>query len=184
MAVGRAARTQALSDVSLELRPGEALGVVGESGCGKSTLARAALQLMPALRRPRRVDGPEPGGAAGAGAAARCARDLQIIFQDPLASLDPRMTVGAIVAEPLEVHEPGLDAAARQRQVMRRCSARVGSEPGAGERYPHELSGGQCQRVGIARAMILGPRLLVCDEPVSALDVADAGADPRRCSRA
>jgi peptide/nickel transport system ATP-binding protein len=159
----------ALHDVSLELRPGEALGVVGESGSGKSTLARAALQLIrPAAGRvtwmgrslaelpPRELK--------------RLRRDLQIVFQDPLASLDPRMTVGAIVAEPLEVHEPGLDAAARQRQAMDML-ARVGLGTEMAARYPHEISGGQCQRVGIARAMILRPRLLVCDEPVSALDV-------------
>jgi peptide/nickel transport system ATP-binding protein len=159
----------ALHDVNFELRPGEALGVVGESGSGKSTLARAALQLIrPGAGRvtwmgrnlaelpPREVK--------------RLRRDLQIVFQDPLASLDPRMTVAAIVAEPLEVHEPSLDAAARQHRVMEML-ARVGLSPEMAGRYPHEISGGQCQRVGIARAMILGPRLLVCDEPVSALDV-------------
>ncbi|MFZ0550420.1 MAG: ABC transporter ATP-binding protein [Steroidobacteraceae bacterium] len=159
----------ALHDVSLELRPGEALGVVGESGSGKSTLVRAALQLIR----------PSAGRVTWMGRSLaelpprelkRLRRDLQIVFQDPLASLDPRMTVGAIVAEPLEVHEPRLDAGARQRQVMEML-ARVGLSPEMASRYPHEISGGQCQRVGIARAMILGPRLLVCDEPVSALDV-------------
>jgi peptide/nickel transport system ATP-binding protein len=159
----------ALHDVSLELRPGEALGVVGESGSGKSTLARAALQLI----RPGAGRVTWMGRSLAelpAGELKRLRRDLQIVFQDPLASLDPRMTVGGIVAEPLEVHEPRLDAGARQRQVMEML-ARVGLGSEMASRYPHELSGGQCQRVGIARAMILGPRLLVCDEPVSALDV-------------
>jgi peptide/nickel transport system ATP-binding protein len=162
-------RTQrALHDVSLEVRAGEALGVVGESGSGKSTLVRAALRLIR----------PGAGRVSWMGRALsglperelkRLRRDLQIVFQDPLASLDPRMRIGAIVAEPLQVHEPRLDAVARERRVGEML-ARVGLGPELAGRYPHELSGGQCQRVGIARAMILGPRLLVCDEPVSALD--------------
>ncbi|MGB6488313.1 MAG: ABC transporter ATP-binding protein [Steroidobacteraceae bacterium] len=159
----------ALHDFNLQLRPGEALGVVGESGSGKSTLVRAALQLI----RPGAGRVTWMGRSLAelpARELKRLRRDLQIVFQDPLASLDPRMTIGAIVAEPLEVHEPGLDAAARQRQVMDML-ARVGLGAEMASRYPHEISGGQCQRVGIARAMILGPRLLVCDEPVSALDV-------------
>jgi peptide/nickel transport system ATP-binding protein len=167
---GRAGARRALQDVSLELRAGEALGVVGESGSGKSTLARAALQLIrPAAGRVSWM------GRALEGVPARelkrLRRDLQIVFQDPLASLDPRMTVGDIVAEPLRVHEPRLDASARAGEVSGML-ARVGLGPEMASRYPHELSGGQCQRVGIARAMITGPRLLVCDEPVSALDAA------------
>jgi oligopeptide/dipeptide ABC transporter ATP-binding protein len=158
----------ALHEVSLQLRAGEALGVVGESGSGKSTLARAALKLI-------RASGGRVSwmGRSLCGLSARALRplrrDMQMIFQDPLASLDPRMTVGAIVAEPLQVHEPQLDAGTRQRQVSLMLK-RVGLEPRMAERYPHELSGGQCQRVGIARAMILRPKLLVCDEPLSALD--------------
>jgi peptide/nickel transport system ATP-binding protein len=159
----------ALQDVSLELRPGEALGVVGESGSGKSTLARAALQLIrPGAGRVTWMG--RNLAELSARELKRLRRDLQIVFQDPLASLDPRMRVGELVAEPLQVHEPGLDGGARQRQVMAML-ARVGLGPELASRYPHELSGGQCQRVGIARAMILKPRLLVCDEPVSALDV-------------
>ncbi|MBW4053202.1 MAG: ABC transporter ATP-binding protein [Proteobacteria bacterium] len=158
----------ALHDVSLELRAGEALGVVGESGSGKSTLARAALQLIrPSGGRVSWMGRPLSGLSSRE--LKRLRRDMQMVFQDPLASLDPRMTVGAIVAEPLQVHEPQLDAGARERQVIRMLT-RVGLAPQMAGRYPHELSGGQCQRIGIARAMILGPRLLVCDEPVSALD--------------
>ena len=160
----------ALHDVSLEIRPGEALGVVGESGSGKSTLVRAALQLIrPAAGRVTWM------GRVLAELPARelrnLRRDLQIVFQDPLASLDPRMTIGAIVAEPLRIHEPRLDRATRERLVTEMLT-RVGLSREMASRYPHELFGGQCQRVGIARAMIVGPRLLVCDEPVSALDVA------------
>ncbi len=159
----------ALHDVNLELRPGEALGVVGESGSGKSTLARAALLLIrPGAGRVTWMG--RNLAELPARELKRLRRDLQIVFQDPLASLDPRMTVDAIVAEPLAAHQPGLDGGARRRQVLAML-ARVGLSPEMASRYPHELSGGQCQRVGIARAMILEPRLLVCDEPVSALDV-------------
>ncbi|MGA7541030.1 MAG: ABC transporter ATP-binding protein [Steroidobacteraceae bacterium] len=165
---GRAA-VRALEDVSFELHPGEALGVVGESGSGKSTLVRAALELIrPSAGRVTWM------GRALATLPARelkpLRRDLQLVFQDPLASLDPRMTVGRIIAEPLEVHERRLDASSRAQRV-KEMLVRVGLGAELLERYPHELSGGQCQRVGIARAMVLRPRLLVCDEPVSALDV-------------
>ena len=159
----------ALHDVSFELAPGEALGVVGESGSGKSTLVRAALQLIrPSAGRVTWLG--RSLTALPARELRHLRRDLQIVFQDPLASLDPRMTVARIVSEPLEVHEPGLERLARARQVEQML-VRVGLSPELASRYPHELSGGQCQRVGIARAMILEPRLLVCDEPVSALDV-------------
>jgi peptide/nickel transport system ATP-binding protein len=165
----RPAMLRAVDDVSLNLRAGEALGVVGESGCGKSTLARAALLLIR----------PSAGqvvwmGRSLEGLSARelkpLRRQLQIVFQDPFASLDPRMTVGEIVEEPLRVHHPELNAGERARDVAEML-IRVGIAPDLVNRYPHEFSGGQCQRIGIARAMILKPRLLVCDEPVSALDV-------------
>ncbi len=160
---------RAVDGVSLELAAGEAMGVVGESGSGKSTLARAALQLMRAqsgrvVWLGRQVD------ALTQNAMKPLRRDVQVIFQDPLASLDPRMTAGEIVAEPLQVHRPELNRAAADAAVSR-ALARVRLDPTLATRYPHELSGGQCQRVGIARAMVLQPRLLICDEPVSALDV-------------
>ncbi|HUE47779.1 MAG TPA: ABC transporter ATP-binding protein [Steroidobacteraceae bacterium] len=165
----RFGRLTAVSAVSLELCAGESLGVVGESGCGKSTLVRAALQLL----RPTAGRVVWMGQALGdlpKGALRALRRDLQIIFQDPLGSLDPRMTVGEIVGEPLRVHAPDLERGARAARAAALLQ-RVGLAPQLASRYPHELSGGQCQRVGIARAMILEPRLLICDEPVSALDV-------------
>ena len=158
----------ALSAVSLELRAGEALGIVGESGSGKSTLARAVLRLLPASSGRVVWIGRELAALPPRELRA-LRRDLQIIFQDPLGSLDPRMTVAEIVAEPLRVHQRSLTAAARRAAVCATLE-RVELPLALAGRYPHELSGGQCQRVGIARAMVLAPRLLVCDEPLSALD--------------
>jgi oligopeptide/dipeptide ABC transporter ATP-binding protein len=159
---------RAVDGVSIELAAGEAVGVVGESGSGKTTVARAALQLVRAgggrvVWLGRAVDGLSPRELRP------LRRDLQVIFQDPLASLDPRMTVAQIIAEPLQVHRPELDSAARGALVAKGLS-QVRLDPALMSRYPHELSGGQCQRVGIARAMVLQPRVLICDEPVSALD--------------
>ncbi|MBV9913839.1 MAG: ABC transporter ATP-binding protein, partial [Sinobacteraceae bacterium] len=163
----------ALDDASLTLRSGEALGIVGESGSGKSTLARAALRLIPAqagrvlwLGRPLADMGSRELRTARAG--------VQLIFQDPLASLDPRMMVREIVAEPLAVHRPDLSRAERKALISSMLE-RVGLDGALAQRFPHQLSGGQCQRVGIARAMVLQPRVLVCDEPVSALDVTIQG---------
>ncbi|HEY0768258.1 MAG TPA: dipeptide ABC transporter ATP-binding protein [Steroidobacteraceae bacterium] len=167
--LGPRAQLLAVSAVSFELHSGESLGVVGESGCGKSTLVRAALQLL----RPYTGRVVWMGQALGdlpPRVLRALRRDLQIIFQDPLGSLDPRMTVGEIVGEPLRVHGRDLDAGARAAETAA-VLRRVGLTPALTSRYPHELSGGQCQRVGLARAMILKPRLLICDEPVSALDV-------------
>ena len=167
--LGAPAPLAALTDVSLELRAGEALGIVGESGSGKSTLARAVLRLIPASGGRVVWMGRELASLPARELRSQ-RRDLQIIFQDPLGSLDPRMTVAEIVEEPLRVHERALDRAARHT-ALSAMLARVGLSAALAGRYPHELSGGQCQRVGIARAMILAPRLLVCDEPLSALDV-------------
>ncbi len=159
----------AVDGVSFDLGAGETLGIVGESGSGKSTLGRAVLRLIPA----------EAGQIVWLGQDLRqlgeramrpLRRDLQIVFQDPLAALDPRATVFQSVAEPLATHRPGLSRA-QMRAEAGRWLARVGLDDSALDRYPHEFSGGQCQRIGIARAMILEPRLIVCDEAVSALDV-------------
>jgi oligopeptide transport system ATP-binding protein len=164
-----AATLKAVDGVSFDLQAGETLGIVGESGCGKSTLARAILNLIPATGgevvwsgKTLRADDP------AAWLAAR--RDIQIIFQDPLASLNPRMTVARIIGEPLRVHRPELSDAQVAEKVAA-VMAEVGLTPQQINRYPHEFSGGQCQRIGIARALILEPRLIICDEPVSALDV-------------
>jgi oligopeptide transport system ATP-binding protein len=143
--------------------------VVGESGCGKSTLGRAILRLIEPTAG-RVVWLGEDLAALAAEPLRRQRRAMQIIFQDPLASLDPRMTIGDIIAEPLITHEPGLAKAARIARV-REMMAHTGLLPQMINRYPHEFSGGQCQRIGVARAMILNPKLIVCDEPVSALDV-------------
>ena len=162
------ARLSALSGVGFELAAGAALGVVGESGGGKSTLARAVLALLRPVSGKVVWMGRELL-ALPESELRPLRRELQIVFQDPVGALDPRMTLGEIVGEPLLVHAAELGPAARAERVaamLRRVE--LGAELAA--RYPHELSGGQCQRAGIARAMILGPRLLVCDEPLSALD--------------
>jgi oligopeptide transport system ATP-binding protein len=160
---------KAVDGVSFELAPGETLGIVGESGCGKSTLGRAVLQLIPPTHGRVTWLGQNLSGLDSK-SMRRFRGDLQIIFQDPLASLDPRMPVGESIAEPLVTHEAGLGKAEVKRRVQEMMRA-VGLLPQMLNRYPHEFSGGQCQRIGIARAMILKPRLIVCDEPVSALDV-------------
>jgi len=160
---------RAVDGVSFAVRQGETLGVVGESGSGKSTLARAVLNLLPTTEGAVTLMGRDITHADRE--AMRSARkDLQIVFQDPLASLDPRMTIGDSIGEPLTVFRPGLGRAGREAEV-RAMMVKVELDPALINRYPHELSGGQNQRVGIARAMILKPRLVICDEAVSALDV-------------
>ena len=160
---------KAVDGVSFELRAGETLGIVGESGCGKSTLARALLNLVPITDGSMVWNGDEMRGASAHEWQAK-RKAVQMIFQDPLASLDPRMTVAQIIGEPLRTHVPGLSNAEHNERVLA-MMLRVGLTAQQINRYPHEFSGGQCQRIGIARALILKPKVVICDEPVSALDV-------------
>jgi oligopeptide transport system ATP-binding protein len=164
---------RALGEVSFELRAGETLGLVGESGSGKSTLARVLLRLIPASRGEVLWRGVDLLRCDAATLRTR-RRDLQIVFQDPVASLNPRMTVADTLAEPLRIFERHLAEGERRMRIARMLE-RVGLAESMRGRYPHELSGGQCQRIGIARAMMLHPKLLVCDEPVSSLDVSIQG---------
>ncbi|MEC7764766.1 MAG: dipeptide ABC transporter ATP-binding protein [Pseudomonadota bacterium] len=166
---GRTIPLKAVNGVTFDLAKGETLGVVGESGCGKSTLARAVLRLIE----------PTGGSVSWLGASftdldkralTKQRRDMQLVFQDPLASLDPRMTISDSIAEPLKTFRPELNKSQRKEEVLAMMD-RVGLDRAMFNRYPHELSGGQNQRVGIARAMINKPKLIICDEAVSALDV-------------
>ena len=166
---GKPTLLKAVDGVSFRVAPGETLGVVGESGCGKSTLGRAILQLIPVTAGEVVWLG-RPIQSLDADAMRPLRRDMQIVFQDPLAALDPRMTVGEIIGESLDTFEPSITRAEGKTRVQE-MMAKVGLSPHMLNRYPHEFSGGQCQRIGIARAMILNPKLIVCDEPVSALDV-------------
>jgi oligopeptide transport system ATP-binding protein len=166
---GGHALLRAVNGVSFEVGRGETLGLVGESGSGKSTIARALLRLVPAESGSALFHGSDLLKLSGASLQAM-RRHLQLIFQDPLASLDPRMSIGDILGEPLRVFEPQLSGQQREQRVLAMARAvELGAEHL--HRYPHEFSGGQAQRIGIARALIIQPELIVCDEPLSALDV-------------
>ena len=159
-------QVHAVEDVSLTVRRGETLGIVGESGCGKSTTARVMLRLLDPTSGKVEFDGHDITKMSQR-ALRPLRRDMQMIFQDPYSSLNPRKTVGQIVGAPFAIHHMKGDSKARVRELLER----VGLSPEHYNRYPHEFSGGQRQRIGVARALALQPNLIVCDEPVSALDV-------------
>lgn len=160
---------RAVSGVSLELRPGETLGIVGESGCGKSTLGRLLMRLEEPTSGSLTFEGQDVYSLSS-GAMRRMRRNIQIVFQDPYTSLNPRKTVGDIVGEPFDIHPEVVPKRGRQKAVQDLLE-QVGLNPEHINRYPHQFSGGQRQRIGIARGIALKPKVLICDEPVSALDV-------------
>ena len=160
---------KAVDNVSFNLKEGETLGIVGETGCGKSSLARAIIKMIP-ITSGKILWHNEDLLGFNKSKMQKIRKEIQMIFQDPLASLNPRMNIGEIIAEPLRTHYPKITNNKIKNEV-KEMMIKVGLLPNLINRYPHEFSGGQCQRIGIARALILKPRLIICDEPVSALDV-------------
>ena len=167
--VSRKFTVKAVEDVSFYINPGETYGLVGESGSGKTTIGRALIRLYDPTAGQITFDGMDISGKMSRQTEARLRSDMQMIFQDPLASLNPRMTIGEIVSEPMTIH--GVGTKEERIERVRELLDVVGLNPEHINRYPHEFSGGQRQRVGIARAFALKPKLIICDEPVSALDV-------------
>ena len=168
--VGKADMVKAVDDVTFDIYEGETFGLVGESGSGKTTTGRSIIHLYNPTDGQIIFDGKDVSKLNSKEDHLKFCRDMQMIFQDPLASLNPRMTIGEIIAEPLRTYHPKMS----RQEVRERVKAmmlKVGLLPNLINRYPHEFSGGQCQRIGIARALILEPKLIICDEPVSALDV-------------
>jgi oligopeptide transport system ATP-binding protein len=160
---------KAVDDVSFTIQPGETLGLVGESGCGKTTLGRAIVKLVEPTAGSVLFEGEDIAQLSGQTLRAR-RRKFQMIFQDPYGSLNPRMTVSQIIGEPIDIHQLAENDAARENRIVELLKA-VGLDAAHAQRYPHEFSGGQRQRIGIARALAVEPKLIICDEPVSALDV-------------
>lgn len=166
--VTRGRDVNAVDGVSLSVAPGETVGLVGESGCGKSTLGKTILRLLAPSEGSIRLQGHEISDL-GQAALVPYRRRMQMVFQDPFGSLNPRQTVGTLLETPLKVH--GIGDQVERKRLVRELIGRVGLPEQAAQRYPHEFSGGQRQRIGIARALVLKPALVICDEPVSALDL-------------